>query len=96
MNYSLAPSISWAGREITSDRESPGATLCHWERTGPGADLPGDPRPLFVEADEDEGKEAEEECCPGQKPPFVAVRHPARPYKRAARNRSTVENAKDA
>ena len=46
----------------------------------PGADLPGDPRPLFVEADEDEGKEAEEECYPGRKPPFLAVRRPAKAH----------------
>ena len=32
--------------------------------------------------------------CPGRKPPLLAVKHPARPYKSAIRNRFTVGNAK--
>ena len=27
--------------------------------------------------------------CPGRKPPFLAVKHPARPYKRTIENRFT-------
>jgi hypothetical protein len=34
--------------------------------------------------------------CPGQKPPFLAVTRPARPYKTAIESRFTVENAKAA
>jgi hypothetical protein len=34
--------------------------------------------------------------CPGRKPPFLAVKRPARPYKSAIQNRFTVENAKGA
>jgi hypothetical protein len=30
---------------------------------------------------------------PGQKPPFLAVNHPARPYKPTNQNRCTVGNA---
>jgi hypothetical protein len=31
--------------------------------------------------------------CPGPKPPFLAVKRPARPYKSAIQHRSTVEHA---
>ena len=34
--------------------------------------------------------------CPGREPPFLAVKCPARPYKRAMQNRFTARNAKDA
>jgi hypothetical protein len=34
--------------------------------------------------------------CPGPKPPFLAVKRPAHPYKSAIENRSTVGNAKGA
>jgi hypothetical protein len=34
--------------------------------------------------------------CPGRKPPFFAVKRPARPYKTAIENRFTVGNAKAA
>jgi hypothetical protein len=34
--------------------------------------------------------------CPGRKPPFWAVKRPARPYKTATQKRFTVENAKGA
>ena len=34
--------------------------------------------------------------CPGRKPPFLAVKHPPRPYKRAIQHRFTMENAKAA
>ena len=35
-------------------------------------------------------------ACPGRKPPLLAVKRPARPYKIAIQNRFTVENAKGA
>ena len=34
--------------------------------------------------------------CVGRKPPFLAIKHPARPYKSAIQNRFTVKNANDA
>jgi hypothetical protein len=34
--------------------------------------------------------------CPGRKPPFWAIKHPARPYKGAIQNRFTVGNNKGA
>jgi hypothetical protein len=34
--------------------------------------------------------------CPGQKPPFLAVKRPARPYKTAIQKQFTAENAKGA
>jgi hypothetical protein len=34
--------------------------------------------------------------CPGQKPPFLAVKRPVRPYKSAIQKRVAVENAKGA
>ena len=34
--------------------------------------------------------------CPGQKPPFWAVKHPARPYRSAIENRCTSGNAEAA
>jgi hypothetical protein len=34
--------------------------------------------------------------CPGRKPPFLAVKHPARPYKRAVQTRFTMDSAKGA
>jgi hypothetical protein len=37
-----------------------------------------------------------EHDCPARKPPFLAVKRPARPYKTAIRNRFTLENAKAA
>jgi hypothetical protein len=34
--------------------------------------------------------------CPGRKPPFSAVKRPARPYKSPIQNRFTQENANGA
>jgi hypothetical protein len=34
--------------------------------------------------------------CPGRKPPCLAVKRPARPYKSAIQNRFTAENAQGA
>ena len=35
-------------------------------------------------------------ACPGRKPPVLAVKRPARPYRIAIQNQFTVENAKGA
>ena len=34
--------------------------------------------------------------CPGRKPPFMAVKRPARPYKSPTQNRFAAENTKAA
>jgi hypothetical protein len=36
------------------------------------------------------------DACPGRKPPFSAVKHPARPYKNAMENRLKQENGNGA
>ena len=62
----------------------------HTEEEGEAAD---DQEALGVEEDEAERQYLD---CPGQKPPFLAVKRPARPYKTTIQNRFTMANAKGA
>ena len=62
----------------------------HTEEEGEAAD---DQEALGVEEDEAERQYLD---CPGQKPPFSAVKRPARPCKNAMQNRFTVGNAEGA
>jgi hypothetical protein len=41
-------------------------------------------------------REHDHRTCPGRKPPFLAVKRPARPHKNAMQDRFTMENAKGA
>jgi hypothetical protein len=54
-----------------------------------------EPRPAADdERQREEGVEDAVEDCPGRKPPFLAIKRPAHPYKCATQNRFTVQNAK--